>query len=194
MTRAPTRSLIALTVLAVLGTACGGKGDPADQPPPAPLDLAGSRVMMIPARSGEPRELEPELMFWLAERSPTTDWVSPAAIREAVASIPAGFALDAPRRLVEGSSGEPRLADPLYGDIRRLGAVLDVQLALVPMGTRVRPDSAGLVVELTAVMASIHGGRVLWMHTVRSAPVGSVSQGVADAAETLARTLVRADG
>ncbi len=192
-----TGTAIPILVLALTVTllpACGGRQDPGDQPPPAPLDLAGARVMIVPARAGEPRELEAELVFWLTERSPGTDWVRPAAVEAAVASIPARFALDAPRRLIEDRRDRIRLADPLYGDLRRLGAVLDAQLALVPLGTGVVTDSTGVTVELAAALASIQGGRVLWVHTVRAGPVETVSAGVAGAAEALARTLIRDEG
>jgi hypothetical protein len=188
--------VLALLVLspALAGLACGGKGDPAEQPPPAPLDLAGVRVMLVPVRIGEPASLEPELVFWLTDRGADTDWIRPAEIEEATASIPTRFALDAPRRVIEGQGGQRRLADPLYGDLRRLGAVLQAEMALVPLGTRIRTDSAGVTVDLTAVLASIRGGRVLWMHTVRAGSAPSVDEGVARAAETLARTLIRQDG
>jgi hypothetical protein len=189
-TRATTRILALVLTVA----ACGGSRDPAAQPPPAPLDLAGARIMIVPARAGEPRALEAELVFWLTERSPGTEWVRPAEVEDAVASIPARFALDAPRRLIEERGDEIRLADPLYGDLRRLGAVLEADLALVPLGTRIVTDSAGVTVELTAALASIRGGRVLWLHTVRSGPVESVGDGVAGAVEALARTLIRAAG
>ena len=191
----PVPVLAATLVLApaLVGLACGGKGDPAEQPPPAPLDLAGARIMLVPARVGEPASLQPELVFWLTERGTATDWIRPAEIEEATASIPSRFALDAPRRVIEGRSGR-RLADPLYGDLRRLGAVLEAEMALVPLGTRIRTDSTGVTVDLTAVLASIHGGRVLWMHTVRAGSAPSIDEGVARAAETLARTLIRRDG
>jgi hypothetical protein len=177
--------------LGVALSGCGGRQEPADQPPPAPLDLAGARVMIVPARAGEPRELDAEVVFWVTERSPSTDWVHPDELEEVMASIPSRFALDAPRRIIEGQRDQDRLADPLYGDLRRLGAFVEAQLALVPMGTRVHTDSTGVTVELTAVLASIYGGRVLWIHTVRGGPAETMAAGVSDAAEALARTLIR---
>lgn len=180
--------------LALTTGACAREPQGGAALPPAPLDLAGQRIMLIPARAGEPRELDAELLFWLSDRSPSTDWIAPAEIRETVASIPSRFSLDAPRRIIQGKGEAPRLADPLYGDVRRLAAVLDVELALVPLGTRVARDSTGVTVELAAALASIHGGRVIWVHTVRSGPSESVRAGVASAAETLARTLIRGDG
>jgi len=194
VTRRPVARRVLVLALTLATTACARQPQGADAPPPAPLDLAGQRIMLMPARAGEPRELDAELLFWLSDRSPGTDWITPAEIRETVASIPSRFSLDAPRRIIQAKGEAPRLADPLYGDVRRLAAVLDVQLALVPLGIRVGRDSTGVIVELAAALASIHGGRVLWIHTVRSGPSESVSAGVAGAAETLARTLIRGDG
>ncbi len=184
----------AVLAVVLLAAACGRKPQGADAPAPSPLDLSGQRIMLIPARAGEPRELDAELLFWLSDRSPGTDWIEPEEIRETAASIPSRFALDAPRRIIQGKGEAPRLADPLYGDVRRLAAVLDAQLALVPLGTQIARDSSGVIVQLAAALASIHGGRVIWVYTVESGPSESIAAGVAGAAETLARTLIRGDG
>lgn len=175
--------------------ACGKADDGAPEPPPPPLDLAGARVMLLPARPGAPPELDRELVFWLTDRAPGTDWIRPDEIERTVAANPASnFDLRGPRRVVDVGGGELRVRDPLYGDLRRLGAILDAPLALVPIGTRASTDSLGVTVRLTAVLVSIRGGRVLWMHTVHGGPTRTAANAVAGAAETLARTLIRQEG
>lgn len=175
----------------VLGLlACGGAagGDPT--PPPA-LDLSGARVMIVPARPGEPAGLDRELAARLTERGPATDWVAPEEVRDAVARTPgSGFDLGRPRRVVDVGGGDLRITDPLYGDLRRLGAILDAGYALVPLGTREQTDSLGVTVHLVAAVVSIRVGRVLWHHTVRGGPAPSAKAGAAAAAESLARTLI----
>ena len=170
--------------------ACGGGTD--GEPAPAPLDLSGARVMLVPARSAAPPELDRELAFWLGERAPGTLWVAPDELTRAVNRTPGSrFQLDAPRRVIELGGGERRIADPLYGDLRRLGALLNVELALVPLETRERTDSAGVVVELRAALVSVRGGRVPWLHTVTGGPASTRSAALTEAAEALARSLIR---
>lgn len=187
---------LALMAACAATLACGGGGqDGTPDPPPAPVDLAGARVMLLPARAGEPEELERELVSRLTDRGSATDWILPAEIERTVEANPASrFNLDAPRRLGDIGGGVYRLLDPLYGDVRRLGAILDAPMALVPLGTRVATDSTGVTVALTAVLVSIRGGRVVWRHTVQGGPAATQADAIAGAAQTLARTLIRQEG
>lgn len=171
--------------------ACGGGGTETGEPsPPPPLDLSGVRVMLVPARAGEPPEVDPELFFWLGDVAPGTAWISPEEVARTVARTPgSNFRLEAPRRVVDIGGGQLRVQDPLYTDLRRLGAILDAGLALVPVSVRERTDSAGVVVDLTAALVSIRGGRVPWRHTVTGGPASTRSAAVADAAQALARSL-----
>lgn len=183
---------VTLAALAALA-ACSGRGSAGDPGPPP--DLAGARVMIVPARAGEPAAVDRELVFWLTDRAPATGWILPDRIEETVASNPGWqFQLDAPRRYADLGSGRLQLRDPLYGDLRRLGALLDASMALVPMGTRIRTDSLGVTVDLAVALVSIRGGRVVWRHTVEGGPAGSTDAGIAAAAAALARTLIREEG
>ena len=187
-----TRQFVAVLALAALA-ACGGRGGTGDPGPPP--DLAGARVMIVPARAGEPPAVERELVFWLTDRAPSTDWIRPEEIEETVASS-AGwqFDLDGPRRFSSMGSGRLQLRDPLYGDLRRLGAILESPTALVPVATRARTDSLGTTVDLSVALVSVRGGRVLWRHTVTGGPAASTDAAIAAAAETLARTLIPGEG
>lgn len=184
------RTLPAVLLLGLAGCG-GGSGDGEPAPPPAAPDLSGARVMIVPVRPGEPAGLEAELTARLTERGAATDWVVPEQVRRTVEQNPAsGFDLGAPRRLVNLGAGQLRIQDPLYGDLRRLGAILDAGFALVPLGTQERTDSLGVAVDLAAVLVSIRGGRVLWSHTARGGPTASMEAGAVAAAASLARTLI----
>ena len=191
--RLPALAGAALAGLLVL--ACGGKNDDGGpEPPPLPPDLSGARVMIVPARPGEPAGLDAELTFWLTDRGGATEWIRPQEVEAAVERAPAsGFRLEAPRVLRDMGDGDYRIQDPLYGDLRRLGAILDAGLALVPVGTRERVDSTGAHLELAAALVTVRGGRVVWRHTV-SVDAGGEAGGVASAAAALARTLIPGDG
>lgn len=195
---APRR--LALTAVAAALTfgvaACGGKAEPNEpEPPPPPVDLSGIPVMLIPARPGEPASVDRDLAARLKERAPGTDWILPARIDSTIRANPATrFNLAAPRRVVEVARGGRRVLDPLYGDLRILGAILNAPVALVPVGTRARTDALGTTVELTAVLVDIRGGRVAWMYTATGGPSETTDAAVAEAVSLLAATLIRGDG
>lgn len=187
-------TLAAALSLATLACARGsGTGEP--EPPPTPPDLSGARVMIVPARPGEPEPLDRELTFWLTSRAPATDWVRPEQVERVVEQNPAArFDLGAVRRLKDLGGGELRIQDPLYGDLRRIGAILDARWALVPLYSTERTDTAGVAMDLTAVLISIRGGSVVWMHTVHGTPAVERGTAVAEAAASLARTLIPDEG
>lgn len=182
----------AAPVAALLLIACGGArmGEPGP-PPPAPA-LEGVRVMLLPARAGDPEQLDRELEFWLTDRAPATDWVLPAELQAAADRAPGWrLRLDAlPRRVEEVHRGELRVRDPLYGNLRRLGAVVDANYAFMPVAWVEAPDTAGVAGVLTAALVDVRGGRVLWMHTVRGEPSAGRDAAVTSAAAALARSLL----
>ena len=191
-TSGATTRAAAVIGLAVLA-ACAGRSEPETGPPP-PLDLAGARVMVVPVRPAAPASLDGALSDWLGRLSPSTDWVPPEQVEGAVARTPGSrFQLGATRSVIDAGRGDLRIADPLYGDLRRLGAILNAGLAFVPLEARVRTDSAGVVVDLTAALVSIRGGRVGWMHTVAGGPASSTAAAVSAAAESLARSLIEGE-
>lgn len=184
-----------LTLLAL--AACGGAGRSGDSvaPPPPPPSLMGYRVMLVPAQAGEPEALEAELAFWLTDRAPGVEWVLPGELRDAVRRAPgSGLDLDAPRQVVDMGGGDRRITDPLYGDLRRLGAITDATLAVVPLASRQTSDSTGVAVELVTAVVAVRAGRVVWMHTVVGEPASSLQDAVASAAAALARTLIPPEG
>lgn len=184
---------VAVVAAGLLLAACGGGGEPGvPAPPPTPPDLTGARVMVLPAQVGSPAQLDAELAFWLTDRGATTTWLLPDALQRTVDRSPAWrVRLDAlPRRVVDTGGGDLRVADPLYGVLRRLGAVEDTNVALVPVAARPALDSAGVALDLTAAVVDIRAGRVVWLGTVRGGASESDEASVAAAAEALARALI----
>lgn len=146
-------------------------------------------VMLLPAQS-EPAEVDPELSFWLQEMAPRTEWIPPATLQSIVDRSP-GWRVQLgtlPPGIAE-VRGRRRVHEPLFGHLRRLGAMVDTRLALLPFPAETM-DSTGVVLEITALLVDVVGGRVLWMGTVRgdAAPQGG-RPSVASAAEALARAL-----
>src|SRR5690606_41262834 len=124
---------------------CGRRPVPApERPPPRPRDLGGAGVMGLPVQPGggggggrrtpAPAGLDAELAYWLEERAPRVRWTFPPALEKALVRSPA---LDIRLRELPVSSflrmQVERIGDPLYGDLRRLGALADARYALVPV-------------------------------------------------------------
>lgn len=187
---------LAILALVALVAGCGGRvGSDDPGPPPPPPNLAGYRVMLVPAQAGEPAVLDAELAFWLTDRAPDVDWILPEALRDAVRRAPgSGLNLEAPRQVVDMGGGDRRIADPMYGDLRRLGAITDAPLAVVPLASRETADSAGVTVELVTAVVAVRAGRVVWMHTVTGDAAATMPDAVASAAARLARTLIPPEG
>jgi hypothetical protein len=184
--------VVLLAVMGVMIVGLAACGRPAPQQQPAPPVLAGQRVMLLPVRAGDPPELDVELARWLTERSPTIEWLLPAELQAVMDRAPAWrVRLNAmPRNIAQPRSREPHLVDPTYGDLRRLGAIVDVHLAVLPVTVRRIESEGSIALELTAALVDIRGGRVLWMATARGeAPSESPDVAVAGVAEALARTL-----
>ena len=190
MRRRPARPL-AITLPLVLLLACGGKDDDTTPaPPPPPPDLTGVEVMLLPSQ-GMPR-LDPELAFWLQERLPRTPWILPDRLQPLVDRSPGWrVQLDALPPGFTEVSGQRRVTGDLYGHIRRLGAMLDTRVALIPYPAPAPvSDSLGTALELTGVLVDVVGGRVLWHATVRGTPVPhGTNPSPASVAEALARAL-----
>lgn len=197
MRRGPLAGALAL---AVLLAACGGGAGPEEgtpQPPPPPPDLTGARVMLLPVQLPTPAGLDSAVTAELLQRVPRTDWVLRPELQSALDRTPTWrVRLDALPPGI-GSFGKDRfVTDPLHGHLRRLGALVDAGIALLPYAATEVTDSAGTSIQISAVLAEVGVGRVLWMGTVRGEPLrpgagpGGAGDPVARAAEALARALV----
>lgn len=187
------------TLLAtVLALGCGGTG----QAPVAGSslgfvpDLRGRRVMVFPVqiRSGVPGDASPEIDFALRTRGAEIDWIFSDELETIIARSPAVDT--AVRGLPVGvflAAEVERIGDPLYGQLRRLGALTGSDIAFIPVTVRVGAEGAGgaSAVEIAATILNVRTGFVIWFGIVagRPGPVGDFGA-VASAVEALAETLL----
>ena len=85
-----------------------------------------------------------------------------------------------------------RIGDPLYGELRRLGAMVDGDVALIPLMAVAQPaDSLGVRVRVSAAVIHVRTGQVLWFGMVEGEPRGtSDPAALASSVDALARTLL----
>ena len=194
MTRAPAR-LLAVALLAMVAGGCGRR----TEAPTAGVNrggvpsLRGAQVMVLPVQStrgivGNP---DAELADALTARGAGVRWVMPPALRALLARSPAlDVQLDALPVGVFLQAEVDRIGDPLYGQLRRLAAIANGQIALVPIEVRHRattPERAGAV-EVVATLIDTSNGRVFWFGVVEGeAGEGSDPRALATAADALAR-------
>jgi len=196
------RHLFAAVLAAFLAVGCGGRGS---APPPTagtsfgrPPNLQGAEVMVLPVQgvAGIASALQPEseIVFALRDRGSRVGWIFPDELRETVARSPA---LELPlERLpvrVFLQAEVRRVGDPLYGHLRRLAAIAGVDLALIPIAVRHRPETpereAGI--EIAAALVRARSGHVLWFAMVDGEPgSGDDPSALASAADALARAVV----
>jgi hypothetical protein len=177
-------------------------------------DLGGRTVMLLPVQSAVPSvavpgsadpsrgivplpadaraALDAELSYWLPEQARRTRWVLPDAIDAAVRRSPA---IDVRvRELTVRDFQRARLdmiGDPLYGELRRVAALVDARPALLPIGAVWIPEQAGGGrVHLAVALIDTFGGDVVWSGVV-AGTAGSLSDAavIASVAEALARMI-----
>jgi len=155
-------------------------------------DLRERSVMVLPVQlnAGIPGDIDREIEFVLRERGAGVEWSFPDEIRRALDRNP----------MVDGSlRGLPvavflqaevdRVGDPLYGQLRRMGALVDSDLALLPVQARMAPvnEAGESGLELSVTLVEIRTGRLYWYGVIGGAPgaAGDFAT-VASAAEALA--------
>lgn len=209
--RFPCLRAAAFLAVAAAAQACGGPSTPpaAGEYLGYVPDLAGARIMVYPVQSPPslPGDADAELVFALENRAPDVEWVMPTELRRAAAGSPGyDVVVDAlPVGMFERAEVR-RVGDPLYGNIRRLAALVDADAALIPVAVRYRTapavDSAGAVseatsavphpgrAEVTVALIAVVTGRVIWSGIVGGAP-GSPSDPsvLASAMDALGRAM-----
>jgi hypothetical protein len=191
-------SAFGLLLLIVLA-ACGSRSNP---PPEAGFemglvpDLRGQRVMVLPfqLRRGGHADVDAEFLFALRSRPVAAQWVGPGELQDALARNPGiGIRLDA-LNVQPFLVGEVhRVGDPLFGELYRLGTLVDARLAVLPVEVRSRPegDEGERVVEAGAAVLDTRTGHVLW-YGIMDGPPGPSGDRVATvgALEALARRIL----
>ena len=187
------------TLLAtILAVGCGGPA----QPPVAGSsmgfvpDLRGRQVMVFPVqiRAGVPGDASPEIVFALRSRGTGVGWIFPDELEALLARSPA--VESAVTGLAVGiflSAEVERIGDPLFGQLRRLGAMTGSDIALIPVAVRAGVEGVGgpSVVEIAATILNVRDGRVIWFGIVAGRPGPLADFGsVASAVEVLTETLL----
>jgi hypothetical protein len=196
---APVRFTLNLAVMLFILTGCAAQRS---APPTTsdvqsvPPDLTGGQVLMLPVQTGPvptsdvrtaaPRfdgvtSLDAELKYWLPERAPRVRWILPDAIDRTLARNPA---LEIKPRALDVAvfrrAQVKRIGDPLFGDLRRIAAILDTRLALVPVAAEFKPTSAteGRL-EIALALIDTTFGDVLWYGVIAGDPAAPDSPAIA---------------
>lgn len=179
--------------LALVG--CAARETPTADSPPPPPNLSGQTVMILPvqpSRGGVPDGLDDEIAYWLGERSRAIRWVDVPTLDRTLERAPElGIHL---RSLAVASflhAEVKRIGDPLFGDLRRLSALVDARFAVLPIAAAYVPDDeGGGRIEIAAAIIETVGGRVHWFGVVAGesgAPDSPATR--ASAAQALGRAL-----
>jgi hypothetical protein len=182
---------------AIAVSACGGPDLP---PGPGttsgiPPDLRGRRVMVLPVQQnlGVRGDPDAELAFGLRERDVEVTWVLPDEIEEVLDRSPAVQASTRGLPVSQFLTAEVRrVGDPLYGDLRRLAALVNADAALIPVqaSLEAEPD-ADPTVRLWTALIETRTGRVLWFSVLDGeAREATDPRGLASAVDRLAASLL----
>jgi hypothetical protein len=159
-----------------------------------PPDLRGSRVMVLPVQDvrGVDGDPDAELAFGLRDRGPEVTWIFPARLQAVLDRSPGMSRIRGLPVGVFSTAEVRRIGDPLYGELRRLGAMVDGDVALIPLMTVAQPaDSLGVRVRASAAVIHVRTGQVLWFGMVEGdAHEVSDPGALASAVDALARTLL----
>ncbi len=188
-------ALVSAALSLVVMAACGGASAPAGAEPIGYLpSLLGQRVMVFPVQRnlGVPGDATAEMVFALEGPGQGPEWLLPDELRAIMARTPA---LDAPLENLPVDvflrAEVRRIGDPIFGILRRMGAVTDADLALLPVAVRAGVGEEPVAVEYVVALVDTRTGRVLWFGAAAGRPGAVDDPGrLASAAEGLARRLV----
>lgn len=150
-------------------------------------------VLPVQENLGVPGDPEAELAFGLRQRATGVTWILPPEIERSLARSPG---LDAKTRGLSVGAFEGaevrRVGDPLYGELRRLAALVDGEVAFLPVRMSLQVAEDGLAaVRLSSALVHVRTGRVMWFGVVEGDFVASDDpRGLASAVDRLARTLL----
>lgn len=186
--------------LLLAAVACRG---PAPPPQPGemrgvPPDLRGRSVILLPFQSvtGVPGNPDAELAYTLKDLGREVDWIEEEDVEGALARSPG---LDARTRgLPVGqfkAAEVRRIGDPLFGQLRRMAALVDAEAVLLPIAASFQPNAAvvgsGPRVRLTLALIEARTGRVAWFGVEEGGDFERGDpRGLASAVENMAHTLL----
>jgi hypothetical protein len=131
--------------------------------------MASLTVMLLPAQSGmgEPvAGLDAELAFFLAEQAPRVQWVSSDVVKRRAANSRSINVHPEALSVSQFASAQiRRIGDPLWGDLRLLGEVVNARYAVLPFAAGYTKVAAtqNVRVEIGAALIDTGNGNVLWI-------------------------------
>ncbi len=186
-------------LLALGAAACGGSAPPPEpgQGMGVPPDLRGRRVVLLPVQRnlGVQGDLDAEIRFAFTDRGREVEWVFEDEVQQALDRAPT---LDASTRglpvSIFGQAAVQRVGDPLYGQLRRISALVEGEVILIPIQASFEPNAAVVNslprVRFTATLIEPRTGRVLWYGIEEGLDLPqSDPRALASAVENLARTI-----
>lgn len=195
--RAVARLSGALSLL-TLAVACGPKVREAPGPGTttgyAP-DLRGRRVMVLPVQQnlGVRGNPDAELAFGLGERSAGVTWILPEELEERLRRAPGVPTAIRGLQVSEFLAAEVRrVGDPLFGDLLRLGVLVDAEVALLPIQAALESEpGADPTVRFWTTLIDVRTGRVLWFSVLDGQPAPPDDpRGLASAVEEVTRAML----
>lgn len=192
------RRLVGMVVLSSVLVGCGGGTRPAPEPGTtsglAP-DLRGRSVLVLPVQQnlGVRGDPDAELAFGLQERRAQVEWILPAEAQEMLDRSPGVPTSLRGLRVGQFLVAEvQRVGDPLFGDLRRLSALVGAEAALLPIQISLEADpGADPTVRLWTTLIETRTGRVLWFSVFDGDPFPAGDpRGLASAVNEMARNLL----
>jgi len=157
-------------------------------------DLRGMRVLLLPVQQnlGVRGELDAELAYGLRERGRDVAWITTAEVEEILARSPA--LQTRTRGLPVGiflQAEVERIGDPLFGELRRIAAVVDAQAIVLPVQaalTSVAGEDPRI--RLWTALIDVRSGRVPWFGVLEGGPFPAGDpRALASAVEQVAQSL-----
>lgn len=179
--------------------------------PPAPAAatapaLVGMTVMVFPVQFGnvpvaqdsmlrfpvERALLDSEIAYWLPQGAGNVRWILPEQIERTLVRSPT-LDIDISNLAINvfQQAQVKRIGDPLFGDLRRLAAVLNARLALIPVAAElIGKTEAEARVQVATAIIDAHDGTVLWFGIMEGeADARGAEAGLASVAQVMARQL-----
>jgi hypothetical protein len=192
----------------VLIAACGGSKATENAPPapatntPPPV-LAGQTVMVFPVQRGyvpvadptqqhfaiDASKLDAEIAYWLPQMG-NAKWILPATIQRSITRSPTlGVDMHNLSVAVFQRAQVKRIGDPLFGDLRKLAAVHDASIALIPVAAEnIGTTPAAARTQIATAVINALDGTVIWFGVIEGDdPDARGDASMAGAAQTFAR-------
>jgi hypothetical protein len=200
MTNIPAIRLLAsiAVLLTLIGCSATARPPEPGQSYGTPPDLRGRRVVLLPVQQviGVAGDPDAELRFTLSDVGSEVEWVFEEEVEEVLARSPA---IDARTRgLPVGvflQAQVQRIGDPLYGELRRIAALVDGEAILLPVRVSFEENEAAEGstprVRFTTALIEPRSGRVTWFGIEEGGdyPQGD-PRGLASAVESVAGSLL----